>query len=217
MEELTLADEYLFAVLFILSVIAFWIVRGYYIRKTRDPNARRTRAERKEAMKKEGWTGIAIILLFPIEFVIVIIYLINPLWLSLTFLVVPEVLRWFGLFLTVLSIPIVAWVHQTLGRAYSYALETKSEQSLITSGPFSRMRHPLYSAHTLFNLGTIFLTLNIPLCILAIIGIPLTYVRMRDEERMMVEQFGEEYEDYMGRTGRIFPKLSGRSATQTSV
>ena len=202
-----MADEYLFAVLFVLSSIAFWVVRGYYIRKTRDPTAHRTRAERKEAMKKEGWTGIAIVLLFPVEIIVATIYLLNPFWLSLTSLMVPELVRWLGLLLTLASIPCVAWVHRTLGRSYSYALETKNEQTLVTSGPFSRVRHPLYSAHNIFNLGMVILTLNIPLIVFAIFGVPLTYVRMRDEERMMVEQFGEEYEVYMQRTGRIFPKL----------
>ncbi|MHA1138223.1 MAG: isoprenylcysteine carboxylmethyltransferase family protein [Candidatus Thorarchaeota archaeon] len=120
---------------------------------------------------------------------------------------VPDFLRWLGLVLTIVSLPVVVWVHQTLGRSYSYALEIKSEQSLIATGSFSRMRHPLYSAHTIFNLGMVLLTLNILLIIYAIFGIPLTYTRMRDEERMMVEQFGEEYEKYMQTTGHIFPKL----------
>jgi protein-S-isoprenylcysteine O-methyltransferase Ste14 len=43
--------------------------------------------------------------------------------------------------------------------------------------------------------------------IFAIFGIPLRYVRMRNEERTMIEQFGSEYEEYIERTGRIFPKL----------
>lgn len=202
-----MADETLLAVLFFLTFIAFWFVRAYYIRKTRDPNARRSRRERREAMKKEGRTGIILVFFIPIEIVIVILYVINPLWLSLNFLMIPELVRWIGLFFLLLSIPMAAWVHHTLGRAYSYALETKTEQTLITSGPFSRVRHPLYSAHNIFNLGKVILTLNIPLIILAILGVPLTYARMRDEERMMIEQFGSEYEEYVKRTGRIFPKL----------
>jgi len=105
------------------------------------------------------------------------------------------------------SIPYMVWVHRTLGQHYSYALETKNEQQLITSGPYGRIRHPLYSAHNLFNLGMIFLTAYIPLIIFAIIGVPLTYARMKDEERMMIERFGSEYEEYLKRTGRIFPKL----------
>ncbi|MGY5859604.1 MAG: isoprenylcysteine carboxylmethyltransferase family protein [Candidatus Thorarchaeota archaeon] len=204
-----MADENLFAILFFIMFIAFWFVRGYYIRKTRNPNARRSREERKEAMKKEGWTGVALIVLLPLGFIIGILYVFNPLWLSLNFLMIPDLVRWFGFIMFLVSIPMVIWVHRALGRSYSYALETKTEQTLITSGPFSRVRHPLYSAHNIFNLGMIFFTLNIPLIVFAIIGIPLTYVRMRDEERMMIEQFGSEYEEYMKRTGRIFPRLTG--------
>ena len=212
-----MADEYLFAVLFFISFFVFWGVRGYYIRKTRDPNARRSRAERREAMRKEGWTGLAIIMVIPIEILLVLVYVISPLWLSMSFLEVPELARWCGLVLIIISISLAAWVHQTLGRAYSYALETKSEQSLITTGPFSRTRHPLYSAHNLFNIGMIILTLNIPLIIIALFGIPVTYVRMRDEERMMVNQFGSEYTQYMKRTGRIMPKFTGRPKTETNA
>jgi protein-S-isoprenylcysteine O-methyltransferase Ste14 len=208
-----LADEFLYAVLFTLSFISFWTIRNYYIRKTRNAEVHRTRAERKEAMKKEGWTGIAIIILMPIEIIIIVLYFINPLWLSLSPLMIPETFRWLGLFFVILSLPYIIWVHRTLGRAYSYALETKNEQTLVTTGPFSRIRHPLYSGHILFNFGSIFLTLNIPLITLAILGIPLTYVRMRDEERMMIVRFGEEYEQYILRTGRVFPKLFGRPNT----
>ena len=107
----------------------------------------------------------------------------------------------------ILSIPLMSWVHQTLGKHYSYALETKTEQKLVTSGPYGRVRHPLYSAHNLNNLGMVLLTANIPLIIFAVLGVPLTYLRMKDEERMMVEQFGSEYEEYRKKTGRIFPKL----------
>ena len=99
------------------------------------------------------------------------------------------------------------WVHRTLGQHYSYALETKTGQTLIKSGPYSRVRHPLYSVHNLFNLGMVFLTANILLTVFAIIGVPFTYVRMKSEEKMMLEKFGSAYEDYMKQTGRIFPKL----------
>jgi len=206
-DESKLADEFLFAVLYVISAIIFWSVRGYYIRKTSDPSERRTRAERREAMSQEGWTGVAIVIMAPIEIAVAILYVINPFWLSLNFLMIPELARWVGLFVLLLSIPIAAWVHQTLGKSYSYALETKNEQALITSGPFSRVRHPLYSAHNIFNLGKVILTLNIPLFLLSIFGVPLTYARMRDEERMMIEQFGSDYEEYMKTTGRIFPKI----------
>ena len=202
-----MAAELIYRVSFVLLFALFWIIRMYYVRKTRNPDAPRSRKERREAMKKEGWTGFAIVLLTYIEIVIVLIFLRAPGWMEWAGFVFPFWLHWTGTGLILCSIPLMVWVHRTLGNHYSYALETKTEQKLITSGPYGRVRHPLYSAHNLFNLGMIFLTAYIPLIVFAIFGVPLTYVRMKDEERMMIEQFGSEYEEYMERTGRIFPKL----------
>jgi len=177
------------------------------VRKSRDPDAPRSREERREALKKEGWTGIALIVLTPIELILIFLYVLNPIWMTWANLEFIEVVQWFGLSITGVSIPLAAWVHRTLGRHYSYALETKMEQSIVTIGPYSRIRHPLYSVHTLFNLGMILLTANIPLIFFAIIGVPFTYARMKSEEEMMMLQFGDEYASYMLRTGRIFPKI----------
>jgi len=202
-----LTESLIFRVLFVCVFAVFWLVRGYYARKSRDPDAPRSREERREALKKEGWTGIALIVLTPIELILIFLYVLNPIWMTWANLEFIEVVQWFGLSITGVSIPLAAWVHRTLGRHYSYALETKMEQSIVTIGPYSRIRHPMYSVHTLFNLGMILLTANIPLIFFAIIGVPFTYARMKSEEEMMMLQFGDEYASYMLRTGRIFPKI----------
>ncbi len=203
-----MAEELFFAALFVVSFVSFWIVRGYYVRRSRDPNAPRTREERREAMRKEGWTGYVLVLLTPLEIILIILYVWNPSWIPWTVLPIPENLRWLGFVLILLSIPMAVWVHRTLGTHYSYALETKEAQKIVTAGPYSRVRHPLYTTHILFNLGMIFLTANLPLTIFAFLGVPLVYARIKREEVMMIEQFGKDYEDYMQQTGRIFPKLS---------
>jgi protein-S-isoprenylcysteine O-methyltransferase Ste14 len=43
---------------------------------------------------------------------------------------------------------------------------------------------------------------------LILLFIPLYLIRVPREERMMLEHFGDEYRDYMRRTGRIFPRAS---------
>ncbi|MFW9795355.1 MAG: methyltransferase family protein [Candidatus Thorarchaeota archaeon] len=199
--------ELVYRALFVIIFALFWIVRLNYVRKTRDPESPRSRAERRTAMKQEGWTGILIVVLTPIELILILIFLWGPPWMAWADLVYPFWLYWIGAALLLCSIPLMAWVHRTLGQHYSYALETKAVHSLVTTGPYSRVRHPLYSVHNLFNLGMVFLTANIPLIVFALIGVPITYARMRDEERMMIEKFGSDYESYMERTGRIFPKL----------
>lgn len=202
-----MAAEPVYRVTFILLFAVFWVVRLYYVRKTRDPNAPRSRKERREAMRKEGKSGIILIILTYVELILILLYVWGPAWMNWADLIFPYFILWSGAGLMAISIPLMSWVHRILGKHYSYALETKTEQKLVTTGPYSRVRHPLYSAHNIFNLGMVLLTANIPLIIFAIIGVPLTYVRMKDEERMMIEQFGSEYEEYIERTGRIFPKL----------
>jgi len=202
-----MAAEPVYRVTFILLFAVFWVIRLYYVRKTRDPNAPRSRKERREAMRKEGKSGIILIILTYVELILILLYVWGPAWMNWADLIFPYYILWEGAVLMAISIPLMSWVHRTLGKHYSYALETKTEQKLVTTGPYSRVRHPLYSAHNIFNLGMVLLTANIPLIIFAIIGVPLTYVRMKDEERMMIEQFGSEYEEYIERTGRIFPKL----------
>ena len=202
-----MAAEPVYRVTFILLFAVFWVIRLYYVRKTRDHNAPRSRKERREAMRKEGKSGIILIILTYVELILILLYVWGPAWMNWADLIFPYYILWEGAVLMAISIPLMSWVHRTLGKHYSYALETKTEQKLVTTGPYSRVRHPLYSAHNIFNLGMVLLTANIPLIIFAIIGVPLTYVRMKDEERMMIEQFGSEYEEYIERTGRIFPKL----------
>jgi protein-S-isoprenylcysteine O-methyltransferase Ste14 len=196
-----------YQVSFILLFTIFWLVRIFYVRKARDPDAPRSRKERREAMKKGGVTGILLVVLTPVNLILILLYVWSPLWLSWADLVFPFWIHWSGVGFMVISIPLAVWVHRTLGKHYSYALETKNEQTLVTIGPYAQVRHPLYSAHNLFNLGMVLLTGYIPLIVFAIIGVPLTYYRMKDEERMMIERFNSEYEAYMKRTGRIFPKL----------
>jgi len=38
--------------------------------------------------------------------------------------------------------------------------------------------------------------------------LPLYLVRVGPEEQMMIDRFGDEYREYMERTGRLFPKFS---------
>ncbi|MBN2231013.1 MAG: isoprenylcysteine carboxylmethyltransferase family protein [Candidatus Thorarchaeota archaeon] len=212
-----MTSEIVFRVLFTTVFVAFWIVRMYYVRKTRNPAKPRSRAERREAMKKEGWTGIALVILTPIELIIIILYILNPIWMMWATLVVDEGARWLGFAFMIVSLPFMAWVHRTLGKHYSYALETKIEQAIVREGPYARLRHPLYSAHNLFNLGMILFTVYVPLIIFAVIGIPITYSRMKSEESMLVREFGDDYTGYMHRTGRIFPKVRRSSSSKNET
>jgi protein-S-isoprenylcysteine O-methyltransferase Ste14 len=73
------------------------------------------------------------------------------------------------------------------------------------------VRHPIYTAFTMLGVALFLLTeswmVGVPW--LTSIGLALA-TRMKEEEAMMVEQFGESYEGYKARTGRFLPRLRKR-------
>ncbi|NHJ14287.1 MAG: isoprenylcysteine carboxylmethyltransferase family protein, partial [Candidatus Thorarchaeota archaeon] len=169
---------------------------------------RRSRAERLEALQSEGRrSAVFFLIIFWFQVIWVALYILGVPFIDWSFFVLDEWVRFLGISLGVLSIIYLMWTLRTLGKMWSYAIELKGEHKLITSGPYARVRHPMYAAHMVFNAGIVLVTLNWVLLALLAIGIPYTYNRMFTEEKMMAERFGEEYEQYMRQTGRIFPRL----------
>ena len=99
------------------------------------------------------------------------------------------------------------WIHRTLGQQYSAKLEIQKDHQLITVGPYSKVRHPMYTTLNLFSLSVSLISANILLIFFAIsVAIPFYWI-VRAEEELLIGQFGEEYLEYMKTTGRFFPRL----------
>ena len=127
-----------------------------------------------------------------------------PFWMQL---ILPSFVRWLGILVDVIVILTMVWVGIHLGKQVSGTLEIKKGHELVTSGPYKYIRHPMYLVYLVFNLGLLIVCLNLIAIVIIIIGILVLIPRMRSEEQMMIEQFGEPYREYMKRTGRLFPKI----------
>ena len=119
----------------------------------------------------------------------------------------PEVIRFIGAILSALSVPLLGWIQGTLGRYWSAGLEIQSDHRLITSRPYGRIRHPMYTAIMMFGVGEALLSANLLLLVLFVSASMLLALRAPVEERMLLKEFGDEYCDYMRRTGRFLPKI----------
>ncbi len=198
--------ELAFRIAFLVFYILLIVIRGYYIKKT--PYARKSRKERFEDIRREGLPSAIVFLgMFWIQMIVALFYVLDVQLISWSYFILPLEIRVLGVILSVVSILCVLWVHRTLAGSFSATLEVYEDHQLITSGPFTRVRHPLYSAHTLFNAGMVLISANWILFLFLIIGIPFTYWRLSKEEAMLTEQFGDQYREYIKRTGRLFPKL----------
>lgn len=102
---------------------------------------------------------------------------------------------------------ILAAMH-TLGKHWSVTARLVEGHTLVTDGPYRVVRHPIYTANfgLLLATGLAFSRLQ-PLVIAILVLWIGTVNRMRKEETLLREAFGQEFEDYARRVPALLPRL----------
>jgi protein-S-isoprenylcysteine O-methyltransferase Ste14 len=96
-----------------------------------------------------------------------------------------------------------------LGRNFTPTIQLKENHTLVINGVFRYIRHPIYAAHGLWGIAQVLLLQNwIAGLSMMVFFLPFYLVRVPNEEKMMLEHFGEEYRVYMDKTGRLIPKFA---------
>lgn len=195
-------NEFIFRLLLLVLFIAFVAHRGYYHRKFGRSDDKTIKQGEERLSHK-----LANLLSIP-GLIAVIIYIVYPNLMVWSSLPLPTWLRWGGVVLTLLGFLLLQWAHQALGKNWSDKPRLMQEQTLVTSGPYRWIRHPIYTAFLLIMSATLFISANwfiggmwIGMTTLDVIS------RIRIEEAMLTEHFGDEYRAYMKRTGSLLPRL----------
>ena len=98
--------------------------------------------------------------------------------------------------------------HADLDTNWSITLEVREQHRLVTKGIYRRIRHPMYSALALYSIGQALVIPNWVAGPSNLIAFAILFaLRVRAEERMMVEGFGDEYVAYAARTKRLIPDV----------
>ena len=79
---------------------------------------------------------------------------------------------------------------------------------MVTYGPYRWVRHPFYLTAALVMGSVSVLTANWVIGLSSLLVLALLAVRTPKEEQMLIERFGQQYRDYMARTGRFLPRMS---------
>jgi protein-S-isoprenylcysteine O-methyltransferase Ste14 len=115
---------------------------------------------------------------------------------------------WVGAVLLVLCLVMFHISHRQLGKNWSVTLEIRDRHQLVTDGLYRYVRHPMYSSFWLWAIAQAFLIANIVAGLAGIVGVGLLYFyRVGREEALMRETFGEAYDVYAARTGRVIPRV----------
>jgi len=96
--------------------------------------------------------------------------------------------------------------HRDLGQNWSVSLDLRERHTLVTTGVYALVRHPMYSAFWLMALGQALLLPNWVAGPAGLVGFGVLFFgRAAREEAMMIKAFGDEYRTYMRRTARVVP------------
>ncbi len=135
-----------------------------------------------------------------------VVYVINPAWMSWSSVNLPIGVRWVGVGLGVIAAVLLNVVFPSLGTNLTDTVVTRAQHSLVTSGPYRWVRHPFYVTAAFAVAAISLVTANWFLALTGVVTIVLIVIRTRTEEEKLVERFGDEYRDYMQRTGRFIPR-----------
>jgi len=183
-------------------VMGIQLVAFFALRIIHEPAKARLDFELKEG----GWflrlmTAVAIGQVLTLIFAVML-----PVHLSFADVALPVFVRWLGAGLGVLALGALAWVYRYLGENYHSVLHIQQGQSLVTEGPYRRIRHPLYTGLYLMFFAFSLQAANWLVFVLGIGGLTcLLWVRIPKEEALLTTQFGPAYRAYMQRTNRFMP------------
>jgi protein-S-isoprenylcysteine O-methyltransferase Ste14 len=121
---------------------------------------------------------------------------------------VPNWLRWASFGICAIFMPILWWVEISLGHNFNTTLHLRDDHNLITEGPYKYVRHPMYAALVPIILACLPASANWLVGLPGIFGGMIVFaLRIPQEEKVMLERFGDSYRVYMQHTGRFLPRL----------
>jgi len=149
--------------------------------------------------------------------VVMITWMVNPASMPWSRLDLPAWARWSGAALGVVCPLLLWWVLRALGKNLTDTVVPRTTASLVTGGPYRWVRHPFYGVFLVLTISVSLVAANWLLGAAWLLVYLLLVIRTRKEEAKLVERFGDEYREYMKRTGRFFPALRGRRAAAAAA
>ncbi|MHA2218352.1 MAG: methyltransferase family protein [Candidatus Hodarchaeales archaeon] len=146
---------------------------------------------------------------------IAFLFLVNPFLLVLAieehnilFNTRLDFLSWIGLFVYLLAAIIIVMARVNLGKQGIGILVVREDHELITTGLYKFLRHPMYSGTLLGVIGFAFVTQSVFVSLITfVLYFWIFKERLKYEENLLEEAFGEKYLKYKESSYRLIPFL----------
>ena len=112
-----------------------------------------------------------------------------------------------GSILTWMGIGLAIWARYHLAEYWSARITIKEDHQLIRTGPYTRLRHPIYSGIVLAAIGSA-VVIDQWRCVLGVCLVLIGYcIKARKEETMLTQQFGDAFREHQKQTGFLIPRF----------
>ena len=133
-----------------------------------------------------------------------------PPWILRPIIVRPP-LSWIALAVALAAFVLTLICWKKMGKSWRMGIDPLEKTALIVTGPFARVRHPIYALSSVLMLATV-AVVPAPLMIaVGIVHLILLQIEARREEKYLAAVHGAAYLDYRARTGRFLPKVSANN------
>jgi protein-S-isoprenylcysteine O-methyltransferase Ste14 len=139
-----------------------------------------------------------------------IAWMIDPDWMAWSSVRLPVWLRWTGVGVLAIACGLLVWTFRCLGKNLTDTVVTRKTHTLVLHGPYRWVRHPFYDSAALVVLAIPLIVANWFLFVAGAVVFGLLIIRTRTEEEKLVARFGDNYREYMKRTGRFLPRRSSK-------
>lgn len=183
-----------------------WLVSFTAMVLIRAPHAQRNRANEITGGRTDWVERLLLLAMFATMMALPLLQLATGV-LGFANYALPAWATWLGALLQLPYLWLFWRSHTDLGRNWSPGLELRRTHELVTHGVYQRVRHPMYAAIWLAALTQPLLIHN---AIAGLLVIPafaaMWFIRVPHEEAMMRAEFGDSYDLYCERAGRLMPR-----------
>ncbi len=112
-----------------------------------------------------------------------------------------------GTALTWMGIGLAIWARYHLAEYWSARVTIKENHQLIRTGPYTHLRHPIYTGLILATIGSA-LVIGQWRCLIGLCLVVAGYcLKAKTEESMLTQQFGEAFREHQKHTGFLIPRF----------
>lgn len=127
-----------------------------------------------------------------------------PIFAFTNFAPVNPALAGIGIAIMLSGMAFLVWARESLGRNWSQTVSAKQEHELVTSGPYRYVRHPMYTGGMAACIGSATAVGDGFVFLLILLGAIFLW-RVGAEDRLLAQQFPDEFPDYARRSRALIP------------